>query len=244
MRDADGRIGLVDVLSAGTRGTISVDTQVLVQKFDLDVVVDLGIDPDRGEAGLSPGITVERRDAHETVHARFGLHPAIGIRALDLEGTGFDAGFFASAFLKPAHLEAAALGPARVHSCQHLGPVLGLGAAGAGVDLTIGVVGIGLARQQGFEPRLGRLGARFGERPLGIGDHRLVLLRFGHLDQADIVVDGGAQALDGGDGGLETRALAHHGLGLLRIAPQRRILGARVQLFQTDDREIVVKDAS
>ena len=31
-------------------------------------------------------------------------------------------------------LEAAALGPAQVHAQEHLGPVLGLGAAGAGVD--------------------------------------------------------------------------------------------------------------
>ena len=91
---------------------------------------------------------------------------------------------------------------------------------------------------------MARLGARFAERPLGVGDHGLVLLGLGHLDQADIVVDRGAQALDGGDGALEPGALLHHRLGLLLVVPQRRILGARVQLGETDDRLVVVKDAS
>jgi hypothetical protein len=31
---------------------------------------------------------------------------------------------------------------------------------------------------------------------------------------------------------------------LLGVVPQRRILGARVQLVETDDRPVVVKDAS
>ena len=44
-------------------------------------------------------------------------------------------------------LVAAALGPARVHAQQHVGPVLALGAAGAGMDFEIGVVGVGLARR-------------------------------------------------------------------------------------------------
>ena len=178
------------------------------------------------------------------MHAALRLEPAIGVRPLDLEGARLDARLLARALLQPAHLEAAPLGPARVHARQHLGPVLRLGAAGAGVDLDIGVVGVGLTRQQRLEPRLARLLARLAERPFGVGDHRLVLLGLGHLDQAGAVVDRGAQPLDGGDRGLEAGALLHHRLGLLLVVPQRRILGARVQLGETDDRAIVVKDAS
>ena len=148
------------------------------------------------------------------------------------------------ALLQPAHLVAAPLGPARVHARQHLGPVLGFGAAGAGVDLDIGVVRVGLAAQQRLEPRLAGLVTRRAQRLLGVGDHRLVLLGLGHLDQTDIVVDRRAQALDSGDGALQPRALLHHGLGFLLVVPQRRILGARVQLVETDDRTVVVKDAS
>ena len=242
--DAHGRIGLVDVLAARARGAVGVDAQVLVDQLDLDVVVDLGIDPDRCKAGLAPCIAVERRDAHEAMHARFGLQPAVGVRPLDLEGAGLDARLFAGAFLEPAHLESAAFGPARIHARQHLGPVLGLGAASAGIDLDIGVVGIGLARQQGLQARLGGFSPRLGQPALRVGDHRLVLLGLGDFDQPDVVVDRGAQALDGGDRGFEPRALLHHGLRLLLVVPKRRILGARVQFGETYDGLVVVKDAS
>ena len=95
MRDAHRRVGLVDVLAAGARGPIGVDAEVLVDQLDLDVVVDLGIDPDRGEAGLPPRVAVERADAHEAVHARFGLQPAVGVGAVHLEGAALDARLFA-----------------------------------------------------------------------------------------------------------------------------------------------------
>ena len=53
-------------------------------------------------------------------------------------------------------LVAVLLGPARVHARQHLGPVLRFGAAGAGVDFEVGVVAVGLARQQALQLALGR----------------------------------------------------------------------------------------
>src|SRR5262249_62216486 len=100
---------------------------------------------DRGDRGGAPRIAVERADAYQAVHARFGLQPAIGVRPLDLEGAALDARLLARALLQPGDLEAAPLGPARVHARQDLGPVLRLGAAGAGIDLHIGVIGVGLA---------------------------------------------------------------------------------------------------
>ena len=59
-------------------------------------------------------------------------------------------------------LEVVALGPAQVHAQQHLGPVLALGAAGAGVDGDDGAAVIVLAREQhrGFE-LIERAGAAF-----------------------------------------------------------------------------------
>src|SRR3546814_3054533 len=45
-------------------------------------------------------------------------------------------------------LVAAPFRPAGVHALQHLGPVLAFGATSARIDLDIGVVRVGLARQQ------------------------------------------------------------------------------------------------
>ena len=94
---------------------------------------------------------IERRDAHQPVHAALGLQPAIGVGAVDLHRRRFDAGALAGALLEPLDLVAVRLGPAHIHAQQHLGPVLRLGAAGAGVDFEIAVVGVGLARQQALD---------------------------------------------------------------------------------------------
>ena len=78
-------------------------------------------------------------------------------------------------------LEAAALGPAQVHAQQHLGPVLRLGAAGAGVNRDDRVLAVVLAA----EHLLGLAGVdlrrQLVERaPEVVGDR---LPRFGPFDQ-------------------------------------------------------------
>ena len=175
-----------------------VDAHVGFVDVDLDAVVDHRIDRDAGERGVPPRIGIERRDAHQPVHAGFGLQPAIGVVALDLDGRRLDAGLFAVGLFQILDLVAVLLGPARVHAQQHRGPVLALGAAGAGMDFEIGVVGVGLARQQRLE-----LAARdfvlaaFFSAALGLGDDRLIVLGLAELDHADVVVE---LALDPADG--------------------------------------------
>ena len=51
-------------------------------------------------------------------------------------------------------LEAAALGPAQVHPLHHLGPVLRVGPAGAGVDLADRVALVVLAGEQALQLEL------------------------------------------------------------------------------------------
>jgi hypothetical protein len=83
------------------------------------------------------GIGVERRDAHQPVHAVLALEPAIGVVALHLDGGRLDARLFAGSLFQVLDLVAVLLGPARVHAQQHVGPVLALGAAGAGMLIEI-----------------------------------------------------------------------------------------------------------
>ena len=127
------------MLSAGAGGPIDVHLDVFLAEIDLDGVVDIGIDEDRGERGVPARLGVVGRDAHQPVHALLGLEEAVGVLALDLDGDRLDAGLFAGQQVEDGHLEAVPLGPADVHPHQHLGPVLRLGAAGAGVDGEEGV---------------------------------------------------------------------------------------------------------
>ena len=124
------------------------------------------------------------------------------------------------------------LAPARVHPLQHAGPILAFGAAGAGIDLDIGVVGVGLAGQQRRDlVALGALG-ELGQALDRVVDQALVALGVGHLHQLDRV---GQLALDRArraHRSVEPLALAHHFLRRLGIVPQRRVLDLGVELLQ------------
>jgi hypothetical protein len=136
------------------------------------------------------------------------------------------------------------LGPARVHAEQHLGPVLRLGAALARLDLDVGVVGVGLAREEALELALRRLVAQRLERFLGLGDDALVALGLPQLDQPERVVDLALDPAVSLDRPLEFIALAQRLLRGVRVIPQVGILGGRVQLGETPVCVIPVKDAS
>ncbi len=127
MRTAE--FGLVDVLAARARGAIRVDAAVALVDVDLDAVVDHRIDPDGGEARVPARVRIERRDAHQAMHARFGLQPAVGVVALDHDGRGLDARLVAGRLLDHLDVEFPALRPAHVHAQQHARPVAAFGAA-------------------------------------------------------------------------------------------------------------------
>ena len=122
VRDAHRGVGGVDVLAAGAGGAIGVDAHVLLVDLDVDVVVDRRIDPDGGEAGVPARVGIEGRDAHQPVHAAFGLQPAIGIVALDQHGGRLDAGLFAGMLADDLDLVAVRFGPAHVHALAASGP--------------------------------------------------------------------------------------------------------------------------
>ncbi len=136
------------------------------------------------------------------------------------------------------------LGPAGVHAQQHAGPVVGLGSAGAGIDLNIGVVAISLARQQGLQlgpggPFLDRL-----QLVASLIEAGFVTLLIGHFGQGQGVLQAAFQAAHRVDLTGQPLALAHQRLGLGRIVPQGRILDPGVQFIEVTEGWFPVKDAS
>ena len=126
---------------------IGVDAEVLVVDLDVDVFGQLRPDVHRGERRVPARRLIERRDAHEPVHAGLRRQQAVGVLAGDRERRALEPGFVARLIVDHLALEAAALGPAQVHAQQHLGPVLRLGAAGAGMDRDDRVLAIVLAAE-------------------------------------------------------------------------------------------------
>ena len=164
--------------------------------------------------------------------------------ALDQERRALDPGLLAVGPVDDVDLEAVLLGPAAVHALQHLGPVLALGTAGAGMDLEVGVVRIGLAGKQALD--LAARGFRLdpADGALAFADASLVALGLPELDQRQGILEVLLEPPDGAGLVLERVPLAHDLLGRLGVVPEVRVLGLSVQLGEASLRRIPVKDAS
>ena len=139
VREAHGRIGHVDVLPARSARPVGVDTQVLVLYLDLDVVLDLRPGEHRSKRGLTPRVGVEGADAHEPVDPRLGGKVAEGVFPLHENRGTLDPRLLAGLQVGDVALVPPSVTPPQVHAQQHLGPVLAVRAAGAGVDREDGV---------------------------------------------------------------------------------------------------------
>ena len=224
---ADGGGGLVDVLAAGAAGPVDLHLDVLLPDLHGVVVLHLRHDLDGGKRGLPPGVGVEGGDADQTVDAVLALQKAVGVLALDGDGGGLDARLVALLVVQNLVDEAVTLGPAGVHAVEHLGPVLGLGAAGAGVELQNGVVGVVLAGEQGGHPGLLHLLLQAGVFAFQLLQDLGVVLLLAHFAQGGQILPGGDQLLLAGDLVLQLLQALLHLLGALQVVPEA-VLGGLV----------------
>src|SRR5262245_41872283 len=147
MRDAHSGGGDVDVLTTGTTRSIRIDAEILIFDRNVDVFRQFRPHEDRRERRVAPRRLIERRDPHETMHACFGRHEAIGVIAGDGEGRALDTCFLTGLVVDDVALESAPLCPLEIHTEEHLRPVLRLGAARSRVNRHDGVGAVVLAAQ-------------------------------------------------------------------------------------------------
>ena len=114
--------------------------------------------------------------------------------------------------------EALLLGPAQIHAHQHLGPILALGAAGAGVDGDDGVERIGFAVEHGAGFEVLVESGESLDIALEIGEDILALA--GQLEVGIDVAGAADELLVVGDEVLKALAVAHQGLGRGGIVPE------------------------
>jgi hypothetical protein len=112
------------------------------------------------------------------------------------------------------------------------------------MDFEIAVIGVGLAGQQAFEFASSGFGPQPLERRLGLGDDGVLALALAQLDQLARLVDLALDAPVAADRLVEPGALAQQLLGCLRIVPEVRVFGLRVQFGKAPGRGVPVKDAS
>jgi hypothetical protein len=242
MRQAHRRVGLVDVLTAGARGAVGVGAHVGRVDGDVDAVVDFREDEDAGERGMPARIRIVGRFAHQAVDADLGAQEAVGVLAFDAYGGALDAGDLTFGFFQQFGLEALALAIAQVHALQHAGPILGLGAAGAGIDFDEAGRRIHRIGEHAPEFQIGHLGLDpgdiAGDRQQGV----VVVFRLGHVEQFAGVGEFGIDVFQGQDDVLKRFALLAYLQGALVVVPERRVFGDAGDFVETVAFAVVVKD--
>jgi hypothetical protein len=99
-------------------------------------------------------LALKGRNSHQPVNAALRLEIAKRILAGGGKGDAFDPRLVAGLKIDNTGFEPFCLHPSQVHAEQHLRPVLGLGAAGTGVDGDDGIVPIVVAVQHHIQGEL------------------------------------------------------------------------------------------
>ena len=226
---ADGGGGFVDVLAAGTGGAVDLHFDVLRADLHLYVIGKLRHDLHSGKTGLAAGVGVKGRDADQTVDAVFALQQAVGILALDGNNGRFDTGLVTFLVVQRFPSVAVTLRPAGIHPIEHLAPVLGLGAAGTGVELENNVVCVILTGEQRGHTDLFDLGFQRGELCFQFFQDLFILRLLAHLAQGGQILPGAHEFLEAVELVLKLLQAGLHLLRALQIVPEAVLRGLILQ---------------
>ena len=127
-----------------------------------------------------------------------------------------------------------ALRPAGVHTVEHLAPVLGLGAAGAGMKLKNDVVGVVLPGEEGGHPDLLNAGFQGVELGFQLLQNFGVLRLLAHFAQGGQVLPGAHELLEAVELVLQLLEAGLHLLRALQVVPEAvsQLLQFRFQIPQ------------
>src|SRR5262245_48796793 len=150
--DADGALGLVDVLAPRAAGAHSLPLDVLVLDFYLHLI-RFRQHRNRGGRRVDAALLLSLGDALHAMPAAFETEPLIDVVAGDAAHDFFVAPLFAAVERDVLDLPAALAGEHRIHAVQIAGEDGRLVTAGAGADFEDDAVVVLVAGQQNvFEP--------------------------------------------------------------------------------------------
>ena len=231
MGETHRRGGFVDLLAPRPAGAVDVHLDVLLPDLHRHIGGDLRHHLQRGEGGLTAARSVKGGDPDQAVNPCLRLEVAVGVKALHQDGSGLDAGFVPVQVVQDLIGEALLFDVHGVHPVEHLGPVLGLGAARPGVEGEDGVAAVVLPGEEGGEGH----GLHLLLEGVGIFQgflvDRVVLLPQSQLDEGEGVVVQGGEAAVAFQLALYRPGPLEDLLGSLGVVPKARFRGALVQLL-------------
>ena len=112
------------MLPALATGAVGINPQIFRLDYDFNAVIDFRRNVNAGKRCMPALRLIERRDAHQAVDADFAGQQTERVLSIYREGSRLQPRFFAGLVIIKHGLEAPPLGPAKIHSLQHVGPIL------------------------------------------------------------------------------------------------------------------------
>ena len=139
-------------------------------------------------------------------------------------------------------LKPCAVRPFQVHAQQHLRPVLGLGAAGSGLDVEERAVRVHLARKHALELETLHCRGQLHDIRLDFVGRPRVRLFSRELEQFPGVAQAARQLVQAADDLFQFGALASELLRAFRVVPDARLFELAGYFFETLVLVVVIKD--
>ena len=168
---------------------------------------------------MAPIARIERRFAHQAVHAGFRAQPTEGVSAVEAHRGTLDTGHFAAGGLDQLGGKPLGFAPAQIHAQEHFGPVLRFGAARAGLNIQKGMVRIRGAAEHAAKFQFGQQRAQRFDVLGEVTERRLVAFLGGQFQQIESVRGAAVEFIDGAHHRLQGGAFTAQFLRALRIAP-------------------------
>ena len=116
MRQAHGRGSFIDLLPARAARAVDIHFDILRIDLHIEGIVDFGHDLQRCKRGMPAPRGVERRHAHQPVHAHLAAQESVCVQSLHQQNSRFEARLVAIQEIERAHLKAVALTPVVIHA--------------------------------------------------------------------------------------------------------------------------------
>ena len=240
--DTHRRFCTVNVLTARTRGTVNVNTQIRRVDIDIDIIVNFRVDKRRTERRMATAAGVERTLTNQTVYASFSTQPTVSIFSSDSDGHGFNTRHFTFRLFNNFGLKAARFSPTQIHTHQHAGPILRFRTAGTRLDIEIAICAVIFTGEHTTEFQLGQLIFQRIEFCYGFVKGFFVIGFYSQFQQAGDIFQALAHLIERINDGLKGRTFFTQRLCTFGFVPHVRLFQLGVYFFQTLFLGIIVKD--
>src|SRR5690625_3360708 len=87
MRDANGRVGFVDMLSPGAAGTVGIYAQIGWVDLNFKAIVNFRVDKNATKRRMTALVRIKRAFTYQAVHPGLGAQQAISVFPFDFDGS-------------------------------------------------------------------------------------------------------------------------------------------------------------